>query len=196
MLSVIIPTISGREETLHRCMASYEETLAGTPYEIILIKDWPTWPAACNEGYRRSKGGVVHFTADDLEALPGWHIPALLHLSVHNELPAPFVYDYQSPPEGRWANEEDGPPGSIPKFTRIPILTRTQYEKIGFWPSIVYYADYWVSEKGRTVGIETRMIEGYSFVHHWSQIGRVDSKENMDTAGAEFNRLVKEMKRA
>ncbi len=192
-----MPTISGREESLARTLASYRETLDGTSYEIIQIRDYPTWPSACNEGYKRSKGDAVHFGADDLEALPGWHVPALLHLSVHNELPAPFVYDRMTEDGSeRWANAEDGPHGSVPLFTRVPIMTRIQYEQIGPWPHIDYYADYWVSEKARTLGIETRMVEGYNFFHHWSQIGRVDSKENMDRAGMEFNRLVKEMKHA
>ena len=179
---VILPTITGREESLARTIASYRETLHGTPYEIIIITDYPTWPSACNEGYKRSMGDVLHFTADDLEALPGWQVPALLHLSVYDELPAPRVFDYKPPPEGQWANPDDGEHGAIPWFTRIPIMTREQYEKIGLWPHIDYYADTWVSERGRRVGIQTRMVHGYDFVHHWSQIGRVDSQENLDRA--------------
>jgi hypothetical protein len=192
-LSVVIPTISGREESLARAVASYEETLAGTQYEIITVLDFPTWPSACNEGYRRSSGDVIHFSADDLAALPGWHIPALLHLSVHNELPAPRVYDYNPPPQGKWANAIDGPDGAVPDFTRIPIMTRAQYAKIGYWPHIDYYGDCWVSKKGRSVGIETRMVHGYDFVHHWSQIGRVDDPPRLRKAWDEYQRLVKEM---
>lgn len=194
-LTVVLPTISGREESLARTIKSYEDTLEGQDFDIIVIQDWPTWPSACNEGYKRSDSEIIHFTADDLEALPGWYRPALLHLAEHNELPAPRVYDFEPPPEGRWMNEEDGEDGAVPLFTRIPIMTRDQYEQIGPWPHIVYYADYWVSEKARTLGIETRMVHGYDFVHHWCQIGRVDSKQNMDESGTEFNRLVKEMGR-
>jgi glycosyltransferase involved in cell wall biosynthesis len=201
VLSVILPTISGREESLSRAVASYEETLADYPgkWEIIVIKDYPTWPSACNEGYRKSKGSalkdVVHFTADDLEALPGWWIPALEHLERHNELPAPRVYDYNPPPLGEWANAVDGSDGEITRsgFTRIPIMTRKQYGLIGYWPHIDYYADVWVSKKGRSVGIETRNIHGYDFVHHWSQIGRVDDPPRLQAAWNEFNRLTKEM---
>ncbi len=202
LLSVIVPTISGREESLARTIASYMDTLDGTQYEIIQVKDYPTWPSACNEGYKRATGDVLHFTADDLEALPGWHIPALLHLSVRDELPAPRVYDlrdydngggFRSDDSWEFANPQDGEDRRVTHFTRVPIMTRSQYERIGLWPHIDYYADVWVSEKARTLGIETRMIYGYDFRHHWSQINRVDSQENLDRAGAEFNRLVEEM---
>jgi glycosyltransferase involved in cell wall biosynthesis len=190
-LTVVIPTISGREESLARAIASYEDTLQGGPsYEIIQIKDWPTWPSACNEGYKRSKGDILHFTADDLEALPGWWERPLEHLAEYNELPAPRVYDYR--PDGRFANEDDGPDGALTHFTRIPIMTREQYDTIGLWPHIDYYADLWLSEKARSIGIKTRMVFGYDFVHHWSQIGRVDSQENLQKAAWELDRLRRE----
>jgi glycosyltransferase involved in cell wall biosynthesis len=192
-LSIVIPTISGREESLARCIASYEDTLRDGPsHEIIQIKDSPTWPSACNKGYRQSKGDVVHFTADDLEALPSWWKRPLEHLKSHNELPAPRVFDYR--PDGKFANAEDGEDGDLTWFTRIPIMTRTQYEAIGEWPNIIYYMDVWVSEKARAIGIETRMVYGYDFVHHWSQVGRVDSKENLDNSGMELDQIRRRMR--
>lgn len=191
-LSVIVPTISGREDSLARCLASYEDTLQDGPsYEIIQVKDRPSWPAACNEGYRLSEGDVVHFTADDLEACPGWWERAIDRCRATDELPAPRVYDYMR--EGKFANAEDGEDGEITWFTRIPIMTREQYDRIGSWPLIDYYADLWVSEKARAIGIETRMVYGYDFVHHWSQIGRVDTKEILDKSGIELERLRKRM---
>lgn len=189
-LSIVVPTISGREESLARAIASYEDTLAGVPHEIIIVKDESTWPRACNVGYERSMGEVVHFTADDLEALPGWHVEPLLLLSVEDVLPAPLVWNYRH--EGEPSNVEDGPDGAKTHFTRIPMMRRDQYERIGPWPEIIYYADLWVSEKGRSLGIETKMVHSYAFVHHWSQIGRVDSRRNLDQSGIDLNRLRKE----
>lgn len=191
MLSVVVPTISGREFSLDRALTAYHETLKGEDYEVIVIKDAPTWPTACNRGYEKANGDVIHFTADDLEPLPGWHVDALKALAERDELPAPAVYDYS--PQGRFANAEDGPDGALTHFTRIPIMTRDQYERIGIWPEIVYYADLWVSEKARTIGIETRLIYSYAFVHHWSQVGRVDSSKNLTKAGADLRRLRQEM---
>ena len=191
-ISVVVPTITGREDSLARCLASYSDTLVGTDREIIVVKDKPTWPTACNEGYRQATGDVIHWTADDLEALPGWWEPALKHLEAQDELPAPRVYNFLAPPEGEWANSEDGSHGAVPEFTRIPIMRRDQAERIGLWPEhLIYYADLWVSEKARTVGIETRMVHGYDFIHHWSGIGRVDSRANLDASGSAL-RLLRE----
>lgn len=194
-LSVIVPTISGREESVERTWNSYEETLKGCgfPWQMLPIKDAPTWPTACNLGYAKSEGDILHFTADDLEALPGWWEEAITVLDLEDVLPAPAVYDYLPPPEGKWANEEDGPDGAYCHFTRIPILRRDQYERIGPWPEIVYYADIWLSEKARTLGIRTRVVSSYAFIHHWSGIGRVDSQVNLDEAGFALNRLREQM---
>lgn len=184
MLSIVIPTISRREESLARAVASYRDTCVDINHEIIIVKDRPTWPAACNEGYEQATGDVILFTSDDLEALPGWHVPALRYLGEHDELPAPRVYNFLPPPEGEWDNSEDGPDGAITHFTRIPIMRRDQWERIGRWPDdLIYYADLWVSEKGRSLGIETRMVHGFDFIHHWSGIKRVDSRTNLDASG-------------
>jgi glycosyltransferase involved in cell wall biosynthesis len=193
-VSVVVPTISGREVSLARTLASYEETLRDVDHEIIIIKDQPTWPAACNRGYEKSSGDVIHWTADDLEAMEGWHVRVLKFLAAKDELPAPRVYNFLPPPEGEWANSEDGGDRAIPEFTRIPIMRRDQAERIGLWPEdLIYYADLWVTDKGRALGIETRMCHGYDFVHHWSGIGRVDSRENMDVSGERLRLLREEM---
>ena len=188
-LSVVVPTISGREDSLARTLAAYEDTLYGCSNEIIIIQDAPTWPEACNMGYEKAKADVVHFGADDLEPLPGWWKPALKHLKETDELPAAAVYN----PDGVLSNEIDGANGDLVHFTRVPILRRDQYERIGSWPEIVYYADIWLSEKARTLGMRTRILYEYAFLHHWSQVGRVDSKVNLDEAGFALNRLREQM---
>jgi len=176
VLSVVIPTIDGREESLARAREAYRQT-GPIEMEIIVIENLANWPAACNEGYRRAVGDRLHFSADDLEPLEGWWKEALPWLDEHDELPAPKVFNHS--PDGEWDNAVDGPDGAIPHFTRIPLMTREQYERIGPWPEIPYASDVWLSERGRTLGIETRMFHSYAFVHHWNQVGRIDSQENI-----------------
>lgn len=190
-LSVIVPTISGREESLARTLDGYARTLKRKSHEIIVIKDESSWPRACNEGYKKSSGDIVHFTADDLEPRPGWWREPIEWLKYKDELPAPKVLDYSL--DGKFSNKEDGFNLDLTHFTRIPILRRDQYERIGPWPEITYYADIWLSEKARTIGIRTRIFYSYLFIHHWSQVGRVDSKVNLDDAGYALNRLREEM---
>ena len=47
-ITVVLPTITGREESLQRSIDSYEKTLKGEDYDIIVIQDAPTWPEGCN----------------------------------------------------------------------------------------------------------------------------------------------------
>ena len=193
-LSIVVPTITGREESLAETVEAYEQHTKGCSHEIIIIKDEPTWPEACNAGYYQSKGDNILFGADDLDPLKGWWKRALIHLRDNDELPAPRVYDNMGPFGGRqFANEIDGKDGDLTHFTRIPFMRRDQWERIGPWPAVIYYMDMWVSEKARTLGIRTRMVYGFDFHHRWSQIGRVDSKENLDASGDALNRLREEM---
>ena len=119
--------------------------------------------------------------------LTGWWNEALPWLDEHDELPAPKVFNYSA--DGEWDNAIDGPDGGTPHFTRIPLMTRSQWERIGPWPEIDYGADVWLSERGRTLGIETRMFHSYAFVHHWNQVGRIDTPERLRHSEAQLNAL-------
>lgn len=185
MISIVLPTISGREESLQQVIDSY---VAHTKvkYEIVVIKNAPTWPEACNAGFQKAEGDIILFGADDLDATAGWHRDILKFFKAHDELPAPYITDYEY--DAPMMNAEDGEDGAYAYFTRVPIMRRDQWERIGVWPPLIYYADIWVSEKARTLGIRTKMLYSFRFVHRWCQIGRVDSRENLDAAGWHLNR--------
>ena len=186
MLSIVLPTISGREASFERTRRAYRRTLKGVPNEIIVVRDEKNWPTACNLGYERASGDVLHFGADDLVPLAGWHVDALDLLSVADELPAAFVWNYDT--RGEPDNAVDGQPGDLTHFTRVPIMRRDQYERIGPWPDIDYASDVWLSERARYLGIPTRLVGSYRFVHHWHQHGRLDTpgrlKRSYDTLDA------------
>lgn len=188
LLSIIVPTIDGREDSLARTLDAYERH-TDHRHEIIVIKNLANWPTACNAGFDKAKGSLVHFGADDLEPVAGWFADAIKVASRDNELPAAFVHDHT--PDGILNNAADGQPGETTHFTRVPLMTRKQWDLIGRWPEIDYYADVWLSEHARTLGIQTRLVDSYRFVHHWHQHGRLDSPERLARAQkelAEFRR--------
>lgn len=191
MISVVVPTISGREESLAQVLDAYEDKLSDTEHEVIVIEDFPTWPDACNQGYSQSRGEILLFGADDLFPVSGFHRKALAWLEEYDELPAPRIWENTL--DGDHSNTEDGPDGAITWFTRVPIMRRDQYLRIGRWPSIIYLADIWVSEKGRKIGIETRMVYGFDFLHKRVQIGRVDTPANMDKSWGDLAELRRRM---
>lgn len=190
-LSVVIPTIDGRQESLKRTLASYRKTLRDVEYELVVVENYPSWPAACNHGYRQTVGDVIHFGSDDLAPIAGWHVPALEWLAQHNELPAARVMNGRA--NGVFDNIADGADGALVHFTRVPIMRREQYNLIGPWPEIPYYADIWLSEKARALGINTRILYGYAFVHHRSEIGRIDTDANLEKSLKMLERLRKRM---
>lgn len=191
MLSIVIPTITGREDTFTRVATAYADTTEGWHHEIVIVRDAKNWPAACNEGYRKAHGSIIHFGADDLEPLPGWWKQPLAHLNCCDELPAARVLNYYA--DGPMDNAGDGADGALTHFTRVPIMRRDQYERIGPWPEIDYCADVWLSEKARTVGIETRLLYSYAFVHYWCQIGRLDSPDRLQASEDALSKLRREM---
>lgn len=181
MISIIVPTIQGREQSLERTLDAYRDTLTlANIYEFVVIRNASSWSSGCNQGARQALGEILHFTADDLEPLPGWWQTAVEWLNEFDELPAPRVFNHS--PDGEHDNVGDGPDGALTLFTRIPIMRRDQYDRIGEWPDVDYASDVWLSEKARQVGINTRLLYGYAFVHHWSQIGRTDTPQQLDRA--------------
>ena len=173
-LSIIMPTISGREESCATMVAAYLDRTPGVELEIINPKDYPSWPAGCNAGQLLATGDVLHFAADDLEPLPGWSEP-MLRCVAAGEIPAPQLWDFVKG-DGLPVNQAaDGIPGSCTAFSRVPSMTRAMAEAIGPWPLMDYYGDNWVSDAARKLGWETRIMEGYAFVHHWHPVGRLDA---------------------
>jgi glycosyltransferase involved in cell wall biosynthesis len=70
LLSVVLPTISGREHWLGKALASISETV--DDYELLVYLDKPTCGVGWNLGIEEAKGDYVLLFADDLEAHPGW----------------------------------------------------------------------------------------------------------------------------
>ena len=71
------------------------------------------------------------------------------------------------------------------------MMSRDQYDLVGPWPRIAYYADVWLSEVARMHGIETRMVYSYQFVHHWSQVGRLDDDKTLAWAHSQYKKLMR-----
>lgn len=171
MISIIIPTIQGRELHLDRCVRAYEERTQAE-HEIIVIHDKPTCGIAWQEGAERASGHYIHFSADDLEPHPGWDKAARAAVSL-GWLPAPRILKPDGRLEscGRW--EEEQATDDLTEMTRIPFMSAMQWRMaVAPMLPIHYYTDNWVSFKARLAGIETRVHRHYLFTHHWAMQGR------------------------
>jgi hypothetical protein len=170
VISVICPTIAGREEHYARCRAAYEaNTIA--PFEFITIRDKPTCADGWNEGAEQATGDLIHFTADDLEPHPGWDLPAIEAVR-RGYLPAPRIVNPDGKLDYCGYHGIELPDKAIVDMSVIPFMTREQWDKIGPCLPIHYFSDNYLSWRGLQAGYRTVVRREYAFTHHWAQPGR------------------------
>jgi len=161
VISIIIPTVDGREAHYERCVNAYENRTEDE-FEIITIRNRTTCGIAWQDGAELAKGLYIHFTADDLEPCLEWDTPAR-EVADAGYLPAPTIFTRDTGIEERIGITPDG------FFTRIPFCTREQWEKIGPMIPIHYFTDNYFSWRGQQAGIETVLAPTYAFKHHWAE---------------------------
>jgi hypothetical protein len=194
-LAIIIPTIEGREESLERCIASYERHTDGIEFGFRVYRNSPSsgegWLSGLAEFVSvHGQPDYVHLTNDDIEcANSEWWVSAV-EVTQTNRIPAPVVYNsdgsLQSAGGQLGANgdlitelREDGAPVG---FTTVPFMSWEQWEQIGMLP-IHYSSDVWVSERGKQLGMETVLCHEYELIHHMHQVGRGAGMSQADRAG-------------
>lgn len=177
LISVIIPTVTGREASLARCLQAYERTTR-QPHETIIVTDQPTCGIAWQIGLRQATGTHLHLTADDLEPHEGWADAALWD-TLQNRIPCPTVLE----PDGRIQSTHGVSasagvsaaavaPGQVVGFTTVPFLTRQQWEHVGHMIDLHYCTDAWVSHRARLHGVETVACPSYRLTHWNEPTGR------------------------
>jgi glycosyltransferase involved in cell wall biosynthesis len=186
MISVIIPTITGREHWLERCKAAYLATTPMFEYETIVLRDYPSCGTAWNKGIERAVGDYIHLTADDIEPLPGWWKPAI-ESADRGELPAARILNTDGTLQSCGTDANEHEEGEVATIARIPFATREQFEKIGPMLDIHYQTDQWFSHRGRICGYPTIVRRDYLFYHHFAPEGRLDHRLAADVR--EYHRL-------
>lgn len=177
-ISVIVPTVEGRAQSLLRCLAAYNDRSVGARLEVLVVEGSPTCGLAWQEGAGCASGDYIHLTADDLEPHDGWWEPAVEACDL-KKLPCPIVFnpdgnvqsaggDLDAPSCLRTRIGEDWSP--VP-FTTVPFMSVRQWDAIGMIP-LHYFTDVWVSERGAQLGIGTVLRTGYTLTHHNEPAGR------------------------
>lgn len=174
VISVVIPTITGREHWLDRCLDAYRKTLRYIEHEIIVIKDRPACGIAWNEGIEQAKGNYIHLSADDLEPIQGW-VGAAVVTAKRGELPSARILNTDGTLQSCGTDHLEHEEGEEAFVARIPFATREQFNRIGPMLTNHYMGDYWFSHRGRECGYPSVVRRDYCFVHHYAQEGRIDT---------------------
>lgn len=167
MISVVIPTIDGREEWLDRCLKAYAATSpADTQY--VIVRNEPSCGHAWVKGAAQARGDYVHFTADDLEPFENWWVEPLRELR-RGRVPAANVRAADG--TRLWCDSPLGDLGIYPNVL-VPTLSRSLLDADDWLLPVHYGSDDWVAYVARARGLEIRRCAGYRFTHHVAQEGR------------------------
>lgn len=178
IVSVVIPTINGREESLQRTISSYEGCRVDEELVFLVIHGKPTCGIAWNEGVSIATGDYIHLTADDIEAHKGWLQAGITSLD-RGELPAARILHSDGSLQS-CGDQFDRPEGFVTEIPRIPLLTRKLAAMIFPIPPLHYYTDNIVGDRGRSLGWETVVNRSYLFTHHLDGTGRLDDRLSSD----------------
>lgn len=171
-ISVVIPTIKGREASLQRTIDSYLRTM--DMVELIVIRDKSTCGIAWNEGVEAAGGDFVHLTADDIVAHDGWWQAAIMSMGVE-QLPAGRILHGDGTLQS-CGDELDRPDGFVTEIPRIPFLPAWLALEIFPIPPLHYYTDNIIGDRARELGWQTVVNRGYAFTHHLAGEGRLDDR--------------------
>ncbi len=169
LISVVIPTVPGRERYLGQAVAAYAAQAPGNyRLDLIVERGHNSVGAAWQAGADKAAGEYLHLTNDDCEPHPGWHTAALEAVE-RGFLPAPQVFGPLGQPQSlpQWGvTGDDWTPVSM---ATIPFCSRAQWEKIGPLCLVHYYADDFFGYRGARAGWATVLRSGYAFTHKWAQ---------------------------
>jgi hypothetical protein len=172
VISVIIPTVEGREKYLENCIRAYTAHAEGG-YELDLIveHDHPSCGAGWQAGLERAKGEYIHLSDDDIEPRAGWHAPAIEAVSF-GFLPAPQVCDPNGYPQSHPQEGVLGADWTPVHMSALPFASAQQMEKIAPLLTCHYFSDDYISWRGARAGWPCVLRARYAFIHHWAQVKR------------------------
>jgi len=170
-ISVIIPTVPGREDHLRRCVGAYTALIADYDVELIIEYDHPTCGMAWQAGWEKSTGDFIHLTNDDIEPKPGWHAPAIEAVE-RGFLPAPLVFDPSGAPRSWPVVGQIGEDWAPVHMSALPFASHAQMEKIAPLFTAHYYTDDFFSTRGIMAGWPCVLRTGYAFTHWYAQVKR------------------------
>jgi hypothetical protein len=174
LISIVCPTVDGREESLERCRISYLETTPNA--EFIVVENAPTCNQAWNIGIPEARGEYIHLTADDIEATEGWWQFGV-RWADEGFLPAARILNTDGSLQSCGNRDHEEDTGTLTELTRVPFFSRAQMVKAGIYPikpEGQYFGDAYVSHRGRLHGMKTVVVREMCFYHHFAQPGRLD----------------------
>lgn len=165
-LSVIIPTVTGREIYLERLL----DFLGDTPgLEIIVIANRPNCGEAWQLGIEQASGEFATCLADDLcPRIHTWHTLAMEAWD-KGWCPVPRIWTMPSgeiESAGVW--RQHFPHGTIVPMSTVPFCRTDFWKGRHIMPQVHYESDHVFSNWCKDEGRKCRVVEGFDFNHYWA----------------------------
>lgn len=174
-ISVIIPTIEGREDSLEQTLATYRNSLDASRLEFVIVRDELSCGDAWNVGAKLATGELLHFGADDLEpARPDWWIDAAAAIG-DGFLPVGSIVEHSLDGETRWFGGD---------FARVPFIHRDWWRAMP--AGMHYFTDNLLTQRAAEDDHAMRFCESFAFTHRPVRVGRLDTPERFSRDRAVF----------
>lgn len=146
LISVIVPTIPGREDLLEACLWSFERHTPPEMLELVPVRDSPSCGAGWTLGAARSTGNYLLLAADDVEAHGGWWEGACRPFT------CPVLLWPDGRVQGRGGHRQDVAHGGQPFNVAFPFLQRWLFERLEPIPPFNHHCDCWITEGAARLG--------------------------------------------
>lgn len=162
-LSIVMPTVPGREHELDRTVEMYDR-LTHMEIEWVIETGHDNCGAAWNAGVPKCTGEIVHMGADDLEPITDEWLPAALAVIEQGGVPLGWVFEDEI---GRFGHD----------FCRVVICRRAWWRNV---PEIHYWSDNAFDDLMRATGHKPTVAPHFDFYHRRSMVGRDELPERLE----------------
>lgn len=172
-VSIIIPTVTGREQDYNRLYDALDFPRDMRIHEVIIVKDRDTCGEAWQLGVNNAMGEYVVCLADDLCPIGTKWIDRAIEAWDIGWCPVPKIWTMPSgeiESAGVWRQH-------FPHGTEVPTTT-IPFCKTDFWqgkyvmPNMHYATDNLFADWCKSEGRIPRVVEGFNFTHWWSPVKR------------------------
>ena len=159
LVSILIPTIPGRERELQEVTEAFTDQ--GYGQDILTTCGVYTWGEGINQLAKRAKGRYWLFACDDTVPERGWFASAqpMVDLGL---CPASRYFHPGGEPLHPW---DEQPGGSKLDWTRSFLVTPERYSELGPMIDATWYSDFYYSERHNAHGYQVTACDGFNFTH-------------------------------
>lgn len=177
-LTIILPTVTGREGSLGRCLTSIAQH-CHMDYEVRVVRDRPTCGAAWQAGIDQGKrDGLLWLCADDIRVLPGFFEP-MVEAVERGYCPTAVVLNPDQSIQSCGINEEDRlhapatPTDWEPvRWCTTPFCSWGQWEQIGPMVPWHFSTDRYFSYRAARAGYQTVVRSAARLIHYFDPVRR------------------------